>query len=135
MLLRKLPVLLVGVIVLMAMAVPALGAPDPDKCFGTNCGTSADHRANQSGKGNFGQCHKTDDFSGEKPVEGNESSKLNPSSVSSGEADCRTVSGRSGSRSVTTVVTDCPPGKEPLAEAQIDFDPERSSGKALCVRK
>jgi hypothetical protein len=90
---------------------------------GLNCGASIEHRANPSGKGNFGQCHKMD------AVEAQYSSEFNPSSQNTGEADCRTVSGRSGpgpSGSVSISVgsfAKCEPPSEPVAESQIIFRP------------
>jgi hypothetical protein len=98
----------VMVLYMLAAAAPAFAAR-PD-CFGTSCGASLEHRANPSGEGNFGQCHKMG-F-----VEGKESRTLNPSAQNSGEADCRTVSGREGDVEQAAIAI-CGPGEEATSEA------------------
>jgi hypothetical protein len=105
---KKLLVLLAMGALLLATAVPAFAAR-PD-CLGTNCGASPEHRADASGEGNFGQCHKAG------AISPGQSSEFNPSPQNTGEADCRTVEGREDSALFTTVVQ-CPsPGDAAFAE-------------------
>jgi hypothetical protein len=118
----RLSALLVIGVLLLATASPAFAAqPECDPKFGVNCGDSIEHRANPSGQGNFGQCHKA----GATTVGGQDSSLSNPSPQNVGEADCRTVSGRGGTTS--SVVAErifCEPPSEPVAESQINYQPE-----------
>lgn len=83
---KKLTVLLLAVMmVVLAMMAPAVNAApskSPNPNFGGN-DTSTEHRNNASGKGNFGQCHRTG------VVEGQDSREYTPSAVNRGEADCR----------------------------------------------
>jgi hypothetical protein len=114
-------VLAMGVL-LLATAAPAFAVqPECFPDFGFNCGSSLEHRSNASGQGNFGQCHQTG------AIEGQQSSEFNPSSQNTGEADCRTVSGRvpsegSFAEEASDVIA-CPEGEEPVAETQINFQP------------
>ena len=109
----------------IAAATPTAGPPGGPQ---GNQGCSIEHRANPSGKGNFGQCHQA--FGG--VVEGQESRELNPSPKNQGEADCRTVEGRDGSLGVAPVA-DCADGQEPNAEANLTFKPDRGSeARASC---
>ena len=86
-----LAIVVLAVAMLAAAAAPALAARPECAEFREsfdNCGTSLEHRADPSGKGNFGQCHKLG------AIEGEESRTFNPSSQNSGGADCREVTGR-----------------------------------------
>ena len=115
MLWRRLTALLAMGVLLLATAAPALAArPECAEFreFSDNCGSSLEHRADASGKGNFGQCHKTG------AVEGKESRTFNPSSQNLGEADCREVAGRS---SAITVEAVCFGSRECTAEGRIIF--------------
>jgi hypothetical protein len=120
----RLMTLLATGVLLLATAAPAFAAqPECDPGSGSNCGASLEHRANPSGKGNFGHCHK--EFSeGEVPVEGEQSSEFNPSSQNTGEADCRTASGRTTGDTGIGIRARCQPPSEAVAEAQINLQPE-----------
>ena len=111
---------------MLAMSIPAFAAkPFPE---GYNRGNSPEHRANPSGKGNFGQCHRNDPSSGGKLIEGKESRTYNPSAQNTGVADCRLVAGRTdeglgtwGARSWA----DCElEGVEAQAQGDLVFHPE-----------
>lgn len=70
---------------MLAMVAPVANAAPkkpPNENFGGSK-NSTQHRANASGKGNFGQCHRMG------TVDGSDSRTLNPSAVNSGDADCR----------------------------------------------
>ena len=109
----RLTALLTMVVLLLATAAPAAFATPPTcekgEAQGSNCGASLEHRANPSGEGNFGQCHKLG------AIEGKESRTFNPSAQNTGEADCRTVQGREGSGFAFAVVQ-CGPGGSATAE-------------------
>jgi hypothetical protein len=119
----RLTALVAMAVLLLATAAPAFAARPNCALPGTagfeqNCGSSLEHRANPSGKGNFGQCHKLG------AIEGAESRTFNPSSENNGEALCRTASGRptetgSGGGSVESIcfstVEEC------MVEASITF--------------
>jgi len=132
---RLTAVLALGVM-LVATAAPAFAAqPACDPGSGednNNCGDSIEHRANPSGKGNFGQCHKVG------AVEPNQSSEFNPSAQNTGEADCRTVSGRPNSDGTSaaesSAVAQCEPPLEPVAETQHNYQPSLAQiSRADCV--
>ena len=135
---RRHTALLVMVVLLLVTAAPAFAAPSD---CGLNCGASLLHRANPSGKGNFGQCHKLSledenvvKGNEEAVIEGKESREFNPSSQnqsSLGEADCRVASGRNDSWAAISLIkcnplNEFPPGNPldtPYAESQIRFQP------------
>jgi hypothetical protein len=119
-----------------ATAAPAFAAqPECDPGPGesnNNCGASLEHRANPSGKGNFGQCHKVG------AVEPNQSSEFNPSAQNTGEADCRTASGRPTSDGISgpesSAIARCEPPLEPVAETQHNYQPSLAQiSRADCV--
>lgn len=126
---RILLMLSVATLIVVQMVAPVYGAPkkeEPEN-FGGNENSTL-HRNDNSGKGNFGQCHRA---SGN--VEGQQSSQLNPSSQSPGEADCR----KAGDLEASSTIPSCQEvgeGLEPEAESQLTFgtDP-RASAKADCV--
>ena len=102
-------------VMVLVFSVPVFGqgpTKPPNENFGGNT-TSQYHRSNESGKGNFGQCHRTG-F-----VEGEDSSTFNPSAQNEGESDCRRVAGFG-----VAATTFCPGSVEQYAEAQIIFQPE-----------
>jgi hypothetical protein len=120
---RRLTALFAMGVLLVATAAPAF-AEKPSNCRPsghTNCGASLEHRANPSGKGNFGQCHQTG------TVDGQQSKHFNPSSQNVGEADCRVATGRGGSVVAAFPAQACEPPSEPVAEGQINFQPELSA--------
>src|SRR5215213_3166861 len=130
-----LTVLLAMVGLLLATAAPAFAAP-PD-CAGpgsfnpgydNNCGVSLEHRANPSGKGNFGQCARIS--AGDPTV----IREFNPSSQNTGECDVRFVSGRGGENPVAISIIRCEPPLEPVAESQLTFRPSLSGrASTACV--
>jgi hypothetical protein len=116
-------ILVVTVALVMAAMMLAMVMP----AFAANNGASLEHRSNESGKGNFGQCHKLGD------VDAQESSELNPSSQNQGAADCRGASGRDDQLEAAAVAN-CPEGEEPGAESQLTFgDSPSSSARASCT--
>ena len=121
---KRIILLLVVAALTLAMIVPAYAAPttQPPENFGGN-ETSTENRNNNSGTGNFGQCHRTG------VVDGQESSEFNPSSQNTGAADCRQAGelGFSGT-------ADCVPGQTAGAEGQLTFQPTQDeSGLAFCL--
>ena len=71
--------------IMLAMTAPVANAAPkkpPNENFGGS-ENSVEHRANASGKGNFGQCHRMG------VVESQDSREFNPSAVNRGDADCR----------------------------------------------
>ena len=74
-------------VMLLVFSAPVSGqgpTKPPNENFGGNT-TSQYHRSNESGKGNFGQCHRLG------VIEHQYSRELNPSAVNVGDADCRAV--------------------------------------------
>jgi len=81
----RLTALLAMGVLLLAMAAPAVNAASskpPNENFGGS-ENSLQHRDKASGKGNFGQFHRTG------WVVGQESREYSPSAVNAGSADCR----------------------------------------------
>jgi hypothetical protein len=120
----------VMVLSMLAASAPVFAAP-PD-CFpgqgslGSNCGVAAEHRANPSGKGNFGQCHTplaTSALQGFVDLRGQQSSVYNPSPHNTGEADCRSISGRDDLSAGGIALANCDLGEEPFAEVLIIYQP------------
>ena len=114
---------IVGAAIMLAMmlvfSVPVFGAVEkpPNDNFGGNP-TSAEHRANASGKGNFVQCHSLGAIEDEYSSNSSNSSTYNPSSQNAGEADCRKAGGLVG-----TNVTNCPGAVVQYADTHIIFHP------------
>jgi hypothetical protein len=124
---RKLAVLLASAMLLATVAPSVNAAPKkpPPENFGGSV-NSLQHRNNASGKGNFGQCHRTGllRFLGEDAsdliadeIEGKESRVFNPSPQNVGEADCRQAGTWFGAGAAYCIG----PGQEAFAETQFDF--------------
>ena len=122
---KRILALLIAVMMVVMSAAPAMATP-PQTCEklvvvgeaqGSNCGASLEHRANPSGEGNFGQCHKAV-FQSFISLRGQQASEFNPSPQNTGEADCRTVQGREGSGFVAGVVQCGSPGVSATAEGR-----------------
>jgi hypothetical protein len=124
---RRLTALLVMVMVVLATAAPAFAAqptcsPGQQGEVGSNCGASQEHRANPSGKGNFGQCARF--FETGETTRGQVIRQFNPSPQNVGECDLRSVYGRGGlSFGIAIARCDTPP-LEPYTEVQLVFGPD-----------
>jgi hypothetical protein len=121
--------LVVALLIVGATAAPAFAAR-PD-CAATNwdCGVSPEHRANPSGKGNFGQCARGFNRGGGFAKE------FNPSPQNTGECDLRFVTTRDFAIwTALSIVYRCEPPLEAVAESQITFRPSLdASGYAACT--
>ena len=104
----------------MASTAGAAPSTPPNDNFGGSV-NSTDHRSDDSGKGNFGQCHHLGG------VQGAQSADFNPSASNSGAADCRFAGDLAASAGAN-----CDPGSEAAAEVQLTFHPKGASASASC---
>jgi hypothetical protein len=122
---RRTIMLVVVALVMAAAIAPGVNAapkkPPPENFGGSE--NSTEHRSNESGKGNFGQCHR------QGFVEGNASSTFSPSEQNTGEADCRVAGDQAAA-----AIAECSPPLEPGTESQLTFHPSPGeSANTICT--
>jgi hypothetical protein len=123
---KRLAVLVAAAMMVLTMfAASAFAAPPDCAGPGLNCGASLEHRANPSGKGNFGQCARI-------AGGGSGISEFNPSSQNTGECEARVLSGPDGPIELVSIAL-CAPPSEPFAELQVTFRPLEASGTSGCL--
>ena len=120
---RKLAVLMASAMLLATVAPSVNAAPENEKPTPENFGGSVNslqHRNNASGKGNFGQCHRTG-FLEEGALstggQGELSRTFNPSPQNVGEADCR----QAGTWVAGNAAYCVAPGQEAFAVTEVSY--------------